>query len=149
MAERRRPGPPAPAPCGALAWCCAAWWSRAGAMPRVAFEVAWAEDAPRPRQAAAWWPAARATAEEVAPLVRKMGESAEWLEASENTDPAKALSWCCDDFRPRNLRSFHLLGWLVLQVAGLLFQLSLSREIGLGCVWGAHVRGDQARQDRR
>uniref|UniRef100_A0A7S2LKH3 Uncharacterized protein n=1 Tax=Zooxanthella nutricula TaxID=1333877 RepID=A0A7S2LKH3_9DINO len=48
---------------------------------------------------------------------------------AESTDPAHALSWCCDDYRPRSLQQFHLVLWLALQLVGLLCQASLLSEI--------------------
>lgn len=70
-----------------------------------------------------------ATAEEVAPLVRRLGSFVDAVEESARTDPSQLLSGCCEEFRPRNLQSFHVLGWFTLQVVGLFFQFALLLEI--------------------
>jgi len=60
---------------------------------------------------------------------KALRQTAHWLETSEDTDPAHWMSWCCDDFRPRKIKAPLVLGWLVLQVIGLLFQVLLMNEI--------------------
>eukprot|EP00441_Pelagodinium_beii_P032241 CAMPEP_0197637642 /NCGR_PEP_ID=MMETSP1338-20131121/12803_1 /TAXON_ID=43686 ORGANISM="Pelagodinium beii, Strain RCC1491" /NCGR_SAMPLE_ID=MMETSP1338 /ASSEMBLY_ACC=CAM_ASM_000754 /LENGTH=448 /DNA_ID=CAMNT_0043210081 /DNA_START=16 /DNA_END=1358 /DNA_ORIENTATION=- len=52
-----------------------------------------------------------------------------WLETSDDTDPAKYLTWCCDDFRPRRLKAPVVLAWLLVQSFGLLFQAVLLSEV--------------------
>lgn len=58
-----------------------------------------------------------------------------WAETSESTDPARLLSWCCEDFTPRKLKAPIVLCWLVVQVLGILFQVVLFTEIG-DHLWG-------------
>lgn len=60
---------------------------------------------------------------------KALRETAHWLETSEDTDPAHWLASCCDDFRPRKIKAPLVLGWLVVQVVGLLFQVLLLSEI--------------------
>ncbi|CAE8608234.1 unnamed protein product [Polarella glacialis] len=54
---------------------------------------------------------------------------ARWLETSEDTDPARYLTWCCDDFKPRRIKAPIVLAWLLLQAFGLVFQLVLLGEV--------------------
>lgn len=61
-------------------------------------------------------------------LPKKASEFARWLETSEDTDPAHAFAWCCEDFKPRKLKAPLVLLWLTLQALGLLFQISLFFE---------------------
>ncbi|CAK9091447.1 unnamed protein product [Durusdinium trenchii] len=53
-----------------------------------------------------------------------------WLETSDDTDPVRWLTLCCDDFKPRRIKAPVVLAWLVIQVLGLLFQVMLLLEIG-------------------
>lgn len=60
---------------------------------------------------------------------KALQQTARWLETSEDTDPAHWMSYWCDDFRPRKIKAPLVLGWLVLQVIALLFQVVLMNEI--------------------
>ncbi|CAK0821194.1 unnamed protein product, partial [Prorocentrum cordatum] len=84
-------------------------------MPRAAFEVSlgppeW--ERPGPRGAGGG-----GGAEEEAPLLRKLGDTAEWLAHSDDTDPARLVAGWFRDFGPSvGLRSPHAAAWLALQV---------------------------------
>jgi len=60
---------------------------------------------------------------------RWISDMARWLETSESTDPVKCISFCCDDFKARRLKAPLVLGWLALQVLGLLYQAVLLNEV--------------------
>lgn len=93
-------------------------------MAPVAFEVSWniPDEVLRKRGGG------QAVLSEAAPLLKKtLDDSAEWLESTD--DPAEALAGCCDDFRPRTIQSFHVLGWLILQLTGILYQATLLSEL--------------------
>lgn len=55
---------------------------------------------------------------------------ARWLETSEDTDPVRVFTVCCDDFRPRRLKAPVVLAWLTVQLLGLIFQVILWLEVG-------------------
>lgn len=55
---------------------------------------------------------------------------ARWLETSDDTDPVRWLTFCCDDFKPRRIKAPVVLVWLLIQACGLLFQVILLLEIG-------------------
>eukprot|EP00439_Symbiodinium_sp_Y106_P023425 s9256_g2.t2 len=55
---------------------------------------------------------------------------ARWLETSEDTDPVRVFTLCCDDFRPRRLKAPLVLAWLTVQLLGLMFQVILWLEVG-------------------
>lgn len=56
-------------------------------------------------------------------------KTSRWLETSDDTDPAKLLSWCCEDFKPRRIKAPIVLAWLVVQALGLMFQVVLLNEV--------------------
>lgn len=56
-------------------------------------------------------------------------DTVRWFETSDDTDPSKCLTWFCEDFRPRKMKAPFALAWLVLQAAGLVFQLTLYGEV--------------------
>eukprot|EP00928_Gymnodinium_smaydae_P055904 TRINITY_DN39372_c0_g1_i1.p1 TRINITY_DN39372_c0_g1~~TRINITY_DN39372_c0_g1_i1.p1 ORF type:complete len:518 (-),score=91.52 TRINITY_DN39372_c0_g1_i1:75-1628(-) len=53
-----------------------------------------------------------------------------WLTTSPETDPARLVSLCCEDFKPRKLKAPLVLGWLFVQALGLVFQFSLLMSVG-------------------
>eukprot|EP00929_Paragymnodinium_shiwhaense_P000662 TRINITY_DN100905_c0_g1_i1.p1 TRINITY_DN100905_c0_g1~~TRINITY_DN100905_c0_g1_i1.p1 ORF type:complete len:491 (+),score=79.50 TRINITY_DN100905_c0_g1_i1:213-1685(+) len=52
-----------------------------------------------------------------------------WLETSDDTDPSRLMSWCCDEFKPRKIKAPLVLAWVVIQALGILFQCVLLGEI--------------------
>lgn len=58
-----------------------------------------------------------------------ISSAARWFQTADETDPARAIAWCCEDFKPRKIKAPIVLAWLVMQLLGLVYQLVLLQEL--------------------